>query len=105
MKRGSSGFGFVFAVLVLALSSLTACGGKKEEAKTPSAEASTEDALALLPGNAIMIGSVDARAFFGSQSFGPELARLVEKYLPIGQEAGFQASRDVDRVTFGSYSY
>ena len=64
-----------------------------------------DDALALLPGNAIAVGTVDARAFFGSQTFGAELAKLVEKYVPIGQEAGFQASRDVDRVTFGSYSY
>ncbi|MDF2693679.1 MAG: hypothetical protein K0S65_2062, partial [Labilithrix sp.] len=46
-----------------------------------------------------------ARAFFGSQTFGSELAKLVEKYLPVGQEAGFSASRDVDRVTWASYSY
>jgi hypothetical protein len=64
-----------------------------------------DDALALLPGNAIAAGTVDARAFFGSQTFGADLAKLVEKYVPIGTEAGFQASRDVDRVTFGSYSY
>ena len=64
-----------------------------------------DDALALLPGNAIAAGTVDARAFFGSQTFGADLAKLVEKYVPIGAEAGFQASRDVDRVTFASYSY
>ena len=64
-----------------------------------------DDALALLPGNAIGAGTIDARAFFGSQSFGADLAKLVEKYVPLGAEAGFQASRDVDRVTFASYSY
>jgi hypothetical protein len=85
------------AGLLLSVSMLgvAACGG----------EVAMNDALALLPGNAISIGTVDARAFFGSQTFGSELAKLVEKYMPIGQEAGFQASRDVDRVTFGSYSY
>ncbi len=64
-----------------------------------------DDAFALLPGDAIAVGTVDGRAFFGSMTFGSELARLVEKYLPVGQEAGFQASRDVDRVTFASYAF
>lgn len=82
-----------------------ACGGKQEAAKAPEAEQKLDDALALLPGSAIAIGTVDGRAFFGSQTFGAELGRLVEKNMPIGQEAGFQWSRDVDRVTWGSYSY
>jgi hypothetical protein len=75
------------------------------ELKTPSGDVSMDDALALLPGNAIAAGTIDARAFFSSQTFGADLAKLVEKYIPIGTEANFQASRDVDRVTFGSYSY
>lgn len=83
-----------------------ACGGNKEEAKGPMVvEQKLDDALALLPGGAIAIGTSDGRAFFGSQTFGAELGRLVEKYVPIGQEAGFVPSRDVDRVTWGSYSY
>jgi hypothetical protein len=103
MKRGTS---FRIAVFVGIAVALLACGGKKEEeAKAPAAPSGMDDAFALLPSNAIAVGTVDARAFFGSQSFGPDLARLVEKYLPLGQEAGFQASRDVDRVTFASYSY
>lgn len=95
------------ATLVVVLLSLfvSACGGKKDEPKTVSAASPMDDAFALLPGNAIALGTVDARAFFGSPSFGSELAKLVEKYVPLGQEAGFQASRDVDRVTFASYSY
>ncbi len=64
-----------------------------------------DDAFALLPGNAIAVGTVDGRAFFGSKTFGSELAKLVEKYIPLGEEAGFQASRDVDRVTFASYAF
>jgi len=85
---------------------VSGCGGDdKAPAKAPEVAPSLDDALALLPGNPIMVGTVDARAFFGSQTFGADLAKLVEKYTPFGQEAGFQASRDVDRVTFASYSY
>lgn len=95
---------FLLFVLVSAL--VVACGGNKGEGpKAPKSESHMDDAFALLPGNAIALGSIDARAFFGSQTFGAELARLVEKYLPLGEEAGFVASRDVDRVTFASYSY
>jgi len=101
MKRRS-----VLLALVASLAlSIAGCGDKKPDAKTPSNDSGMDDALALLPGNAIAVGTVDARAFFSSQTFGAELAKLVEKYLPLGQEAGFQASRDVDRVTFASYAY
>jgi hypothetical protein len=99
MNRGLRLLFIILSILFVA------CAGNKEEAKAPTADTGMDDAFALLPGNAIAVGSVDARAFFGSQTFGSELAKLVEKYIPIGQEAGFSASRDVDRVTFGSYSY
>ena len=95
-----------FSLLLSSSLALSGCPGKDNtEVKAASAEASMEDALALLPGNAIAAGTVDARAFFGSATFGADLAKLVEKYVPIGTEAGFQASRDVDRVTFATYSY
>jgi hypothetical protein len=92
--------------LVVVSLALTACPGKdRTEIKAPDAEPGMDDALALLPGGAIALGTVDARAFFGSQTFGADLAKLVEKYVPVGAESGFVASRDVDRVTFGSYSF
>ncbi len=82
------------------------CGDKGSgDTKTPTPAANLDDAFALLPGNAIMVGTVDARAFFSSETFGADLGKLVETYLPVGQEAGFAASKDVDRVTFASYSY
>jgi hypothetical protein len=91
---------FLLSILLLLVVGSSGCGDKnKGDVKSPTAEPSMDDALALLPGNAIGAGTVDARAFFGSQTFGADLARLVEKYVPIGAEAGFQASRDVDRVT------
>ncbi len=94
-------------LLLLALFVLvTSCGGKdKEGAKTAEKKPAFDDAFALLPSNPILLGTVDARAFFGSQTFGAQLTQNVEKLVPIGQEAGFSAARDVDRVTFASYSY
>ena len=62
------------------------------------------DPLALLPGSATVIATVDARAFYASGSLGAELAALSEQLVPIGDEAGFKASRDVDRVVVGTYS-
>ncbi len=93
-------------LVVLAAVLFVGCGPKEGGGgpKAPEGQ-STDDALALLPGGAIAVGTIDARAFFGSQTFGADLAKLVEKYVPIGQEAGFQASRDVDRMTFATYSY
>ncbi|MCL2777635.1 MAG: hypothetical protein FWD73_06495 [Polyangiaceae bacterium] len=98
MKR----FCWIALVMLMALC-LVACGGKGAEA--PAASNPMNDALALLPGNAIGLGTVDARTVFANPTFGSDLAALVERLVPIGPEAGFQASRDVDRVTFGSYSY
>lgn len=81
------------------------CGDNKGDAKSPTPTVNVDDALALLPGNAIAVGTVDARAFFGSETFGADLGKLVETYLPVGEEAGFAASKDVDRITWASYSY
>jgi hypothetical protein len=104
MSRGvSTRLAFLFAFLSVLFVGV-GCG-EKPPTKTPSPDTGMDDAFALLPANAIAVGTVDGRAFFGSKTFGSELAKLVEKYLPIGQEAGFQASRDVDRVTFASYAF
>ncbi|HEY8080245.1 MAG TPA: hypothetical protein VIF62_39215, partial [Labilithrix sp.] len=77
---------------------LSACGPKEGDngAKNAEQEQPLDDALALLPGGAIAVGTIDARAFYGSQTFGADLAKMTEKYVPIGDEAGFKASRDVD---------
>lgn len=94
-------------LLVCATAGLAACGGGDagQGAKSPEAEVKLDDALALLPGSAIALATIDGRAFFGSETFGADLAKLLEPYVPLGEEAGFQASRDVDRVTLASYSY
>jgi hypothetical protein len=95
-------------LLVLSLVlAIVGCGGKKEagDVRSAASEPSLDDALALLPGQPILVGTLDARAFFGSETFGAQLAKMTEQWVPIGEEAGFRASRDVDRITLGVYSY
>jgi hypothetical protein len=90
--------------------SSSGCGGSKDAvglAHGPNdvTEAQIDaDPYALLPGSAIVVASLDARAFFTSNTLGPQVAQLAEKYIPIGEEAGFSASRDVDRVVAAAYS-
>src|SRR5579883_579859 len=94
-------------VLVLA-AVLLACGGKGAAVggeKKPDLDA---DPLALLPGSVVAVGSFEARAVadLGASggAAGAELAGLAGKLLPFGEDAGFNASRDVDRVVLGSYA-
>ena len=88
----------------------TGCGGGAAEggpATTPRGLTAAQidaDPLALLPASAVIVATVDARAFYTSGSLGAELAALEEQVVPIGEEAGFRASRDVDRVVLGTYA-
>lgn len=82
------------------------CGGKKTNAgaASPTGSSSMDDPLALLPQGPIAVANVDAKAFFASKTAGAQIAQLVEKLVPIGEEAGFSPSRDVERVYAGVYS-
>jgi hypothetical protein len=101
----------------LALGFSGACGGSGANQPAPTmATASAgvtpvvtpemleKDPLALFPSGTLGMFAVDMKAFYGSQSAGPAAAQLAEKYFPIGQEAGFSPSKDLDRVTGGIYS-
>lgn len=93
--------------LLLALS--VACGGKNEitEAKGPHAmsqEDIDKDPVVLLPSGALGVVTVDARAAFDDKTIGPPIGDLLKKLMPVGEEAGLSASRDVDRVTVASYA-
>jgi hypothetical protein len=68
-----------------------------------SSEAIDKDPLALLPANPVVLGWVDAQAFYGSQ-FGGEVNRVAAKYLPIGDQAGFVPKRDLKKLVGGAYS-
>jgi hypothetical protein len=92
----------------LALTSLVllgpACGG--EEAKTAADEVIDLDGdpIALLPGSGVALASIDVRAFYDASSTSGQVGKLAEKLIPIGEEAGFVASRDVDRIIVGAYT-
>ena len=68
-----------------------------------SSEAIDADPMALLPANPVVLGWVDAQAFFRS-SFGGEINRLATKYVPLGENAGFVPQRDLRNVVGGVYS-
>ncbi len=85
------------------------CGGGAGGARpvTPSSLTDAQidaDPLALLPGAAVLIASVDAHAFYSSDTVGAQMATLSEQLFPIGDESGFKASRDIDRIIAGTYS-
>jgi hypothetical protein len=61
------------------------------------------DALALLPGSAAIVGSLDARTMFTSGALGASAESLVDTFVPLPADSGFLASRDLDRVVVGSY--
>jgi hypothetical protein len=90
--------------MLLLVLGLAACGGKGANAGGETKVDLDADPLALLPGSAIAVVNVDARAVFESGSAGGEMATLAARLLPIGDEAGFKPSRDVDRVVVASYA-
>jgi hypothetical protein len=87
-------------VLVLAL---VACG---KGASGPGEKKVDLDAdpIALLPGFAVVVATVDARAIFDSSAVGGQLAALAGKLFPLGENAGFEAQRDVDRIALADYA-
>ena len=92
---------FAPALVAFALGS---CGGA---AATPSSSAAVDvdaDPIALLPADAVILGNLDAKGFFASESAASQVARFVTDLVPIGDECGFEPARDVDRVVLGIYS-
>jgi len=84
---------------------IVGCGGG--DAKSPADAPGVDldgDPVALLPGDALILANVDAKAFYASQSFATQAALVVDKLLPIGEESGFVPSRDVERVVVAAYS-
>jgi len=82
-------------------------GGDGVQAKAPSdlgADQIDADPIALLPGSAIAVANVDARAYYANGSLGGQLGKLTERLVPIGDEADFRPSRDVERIVVASYS-
>jgi hypothetical protein len=83
----------------------TGCGGKDASTTANAAGVDLDgDPVALLPSAPIVLASLDAKAFYASKSAGVELGKLSERLMPIGEESGFLASRDLERVVVGMYS-
>lgn len=99
----------MFARLVVALFAsglLVSCGGSKPAVVAPPAPAGLDldsDPLALLPGAPVVVASVDAKALYSNPALGPQIEALEDRYVPLGRDAGFDAKRDVDRVTLATY--
>lgn len=89
---------------VLAALLFVACGGKGANAGGEKKADLDADPLALLPTAAVVVANANARALFDEGSVGGQLAGLAARLVPFGEDAGFQASRDVDRVVFASYA-
>ena len=73
------------------------------DGKRLSSEVIDNSPLALLPANPVLLGWVDAQAFFASP-LGGELSRLCASHLPIGKESGFDPKRDLKKAVVGAYS-
>jgi hypothetical protein len=108
MLRPSSALAATLASLALLAGpiGLAGCGGGKGaatggEAKPSPAEA---DPYALLPPAAVSVARFDAHAIFTSDGVGSDVAALADAFVPLGEESGFRAARDVDRVIAASYA-
>jgi hypothetical protein len=62
-----------------------------------------KDPLPLLPGGAIGMLYVDARALFASK-FGDKLLVVVQRRTPLPPSAGFEPKRDLEKLWLGFYS-
>lgn len=83
------------------------CGGDKSGAKSAAEAGGLDldgDPLVLLPSSPVVLAQVDAKAFYRSDGAGAKLAKIAERYCPLGDESGFVASRDLEKIVVGAYS-
>ncbi len=99
-------------LLAVVLFALFACGGHGAAPAGPPRVDFDHDPLVLVPGSAVALASVDARpppdASAAGQPAGSPAASTVvgaiaDWFVPLADDAAFQASRDVDRVLLAAY--
>lgn len=97
--------------LVLSIAVIAAsCGGGEDIiVKTADGAGMTaadidRDPLALMPGGASLVGTLDAQNLFAS-GVGQRLLGLLEARLPLPPSVGFQPRRDLTRLYLGLYSF
>lgn len=61
------------------------------------------DPYALLPPAALAVSRVDAASLFGNPTVGADLKDLADSFVPLDDDSGFKASRDVTRVIVATY--
>jgi hypothetical protein len=94
-----------FALLtLLALAGGCGHGGKGATAAGAAAPPIDADPYALLPPAAIAIVRVEAKAVFGNPAIGPQISAMADSLVPLGDDSGMRASRDVARVLVASYA-
>ncbi len=89
-------------LLLFLVTVIAACGGKGAASGAANSSVDT-DPLSLFPGSALVIASVDAHAMYAG-SAGATIASFADPWVPLGPNAGFQASRDLDRVMASAYA-
>jgi hypothetical protein len=104
MPRPPSAFALFPLLGVLGL--VAACGGKgPATAVAPKPAAAIDaDPYALLPPSAQVVARVEAKAVFTNPTIGADVSGLADSFVPLGDDAGFHASRDVERVVFATYA-
>jgi hypothetical protein len=81
-----------------------ACAGKGANAGGEKKVDVDADPLALLPAAPLVVAKADARAVFDSGAAGAQVAAMASKLVPLGEQAGFLATRDVDRIVLADYA-
>lgn len=99
-----------FTMVLLLIGLLVGCGGDDDVIiKTADGVALTaadidREPLALLPGGAVTVGTLDAPALFASP-VGNRLLALLQARLPLPASVGFDPRRDLQRLYLGFYSF
>src|SRR5579872_992517 len=80
------------------------CGSKGPAAAGEKKIDLDSDPLALLPASAVVVASVDARGIIDGTDVGAQMAAMADRFVPLGDDTGFQSKRDVDRIVAASYA-
>jgi hypothetical protein len=94
---------FAASILSLCCLSVVACRGKGAASSDSAKSAADADPLALLPGSALFVASIDVHAMYANAAVGPTVASLSDPLLPLPSDI-LDVSRDVDHLVLGGYA-
>jgi hypothetical protein len=87
------------ALLAVAIA-VTSC----KAARSGEAPSFDVDPLLLVPTSAFVTANVDVRSIFANPAVGPSIAAAAQGLLPLPDDVGLQAQRDVDRAVVMGFS-